>query len=178
MPGISLEQRLQRLEDRFAITDLVADYCSAIDSRDLERFLDCFTSDGVIRHDDGVMRLDGREAIRAYYKARFPAYGVTFHYPHSHTVVIDGPDEAHGVVTAHAEMALDGAGWIAAFRYTDTYRREDGRWRFAERVLACWYYMKLSDLPDGMASDLRKHYKGERLPAELPESLASFQAWL
>jgi hypothetical protein len=123
------------------------------------------------------MRLDGREAIRDYYSMRFPAYGVTFHYPHSHVVTLEGPDEADGVVTAHAEMALDGAGWIAAFRYTDTYRREGGRWRFRERVLACWYYMKLADLPDGMASTLRKHYRGEQLPAELPESLATYQTW-
>ena len=172
-----MEQRLQRLEDRFAIMDLVAAYCSAIDSRDLDGFVDCFTDDAVVRHADGIMRLDGREAIRDYYSARFPGYGVTFHYPHSHTVAFDGPDTAHGVVTAHAEIALDGAGWIAAFRYTDEYRREADRWRFAERVLACWYYLKLSDLPEGLASTLRKHYRGRQLPAELPESLATFQAW-
>jgi uncharacterized protein (TIGR02246 family) len=177
MAETSLEDRLRRIEDRFAIMDLVAAYCSAIDGRDLDAFVDCFTADGVIRHEDGVMRLDGREAIRDYYSMRFPAYGVTFHYPHSHVVTLEGPDEADGVVTAHAEMALDGAGWIAAFRYTDTYRREGGRWRFRERVLACWYYMKLADLPDGMASTLRKHYRGEQLPAELPESLATYQTW-
>jgi hypothetical protein len=150
------EDRLSRLEDRFAIMDLVAAYCAAIDGRDLDGFVGCFTADGVIRHAD---------------------YGVTFHYPHSHAVVIDGPDAAHGTVTAHAEMALDGEAWLAAFRYADTYRREDGAWRFADRELACWYYMPLSQLSEGMASHLRKHYRGELIPAELPESLASYKAW-
>ena len=173
----SIEQRLQRLEDRFTIMDLVARYCDAIDSRDLDRFVGCFTEDAVVRHEDGVMRLDGRDAIRAYYKERFPTYGVTFHYPHSHIVTFGDTDDARGVVTAHAEMALDGAAWIAAFRYTDTYRCENGEWRFAERVLACWYYMKLSDLPAGLASDLRKHYRGQQIAAELPESLATYRAW-
>ena len=175
-PG-SIEERLQRLEARFAINDLVAAYCAAIDGRDLDSFVDCFTADAVLRHEDGVMRLEGRETIREYYEARFPTYGVTFHYPHAQTVVLDGPDAAHGVVTAHAEMALEGEAWLAAFRYSDTYRREQGRWRFAERVLACWYYMRLSDLADGLASPLRKHYRGRQLAAELPERLASFRAW-
>jgi uncharacterized protein (TIGR02246 family) len=169
----ALAERIQRVEDRFAITDLVAAYCSAIDSRDLDAFVDCFTVDAVVRHEDGAMRLDGRESIRAYYNARFPAYGMTFHYPHAHTISFDSADDAHGVVTAHAEMALDGAGWLAAFRYSDTYRRDGGRWRFTERILACWYYMRLADLPSGMASKLRKHYRGQELPAELPESLAT-----
>ena len=174
---LSLEQRVSHLEDRFAIMDLGGEYCAAIDGRDLEGFLACFTVDGVIRHADGVMRLEGRQAIRDYYTRRFGEYGVTFHYPHSHTVAIDGQGEAHGVVTAHAEMALAGEAWVAAFRYTDRYRREDDRWRFAERELACWYYMPLSQLPQGMAADLRKHYRGQVIAAELPESLATYQAW-
>ena len=173
----SLEARVALLEDRFAIMDLVARYCAAIDGRDLEGFVDCFTTDGVIRHADGIMRLEGSEAIRNYYTRRFADYGVTFHYPHSHTVEIDAPNDAHGMVTAHAEMALNGEAWIAAFRYTDRYRREDGRWRFAERELACWYYMPLSQLAEGMAADLRKHYRGEVIAAELPESLATYREW-
>jgi uncharacterized protein (TIGR02246 family) len=177
MSNNSLEQRVARLEDRLAITDLVADYCAAIDGRDLEGFVACFTHDGVIRHADGAMGLDGREAIRDYYARRFGEYGMTFHYPHSHTIVIDGPDEAHGTVTAHAEMALQGEAWIAALRYTDRYRRDDGRWRFAERELACWYYMPLSQLAQGLASELRKHYRDEHMAAELPESLATYRAW-
>ncbi len=175
--GKGIEARLQRLEDRFAIMDLVAEYCAGIDDRDLERFVACYTRDAVLRHDDGVMRLDGRAAILDYYRQRFRDYGLTFHYPHSHAVTIDGPDNAHGVVTAHAEMGLGDEGWITAVRYSDKYRREDGRWRFAERVLAFWYYMPLAELPKGMASDLRKHYRGQKISAGLPESLETFQAW-
>ena len=173
----TLEQRVALLEARFEVMDLVADYCAAIDGRDLERFVGCFTADGVIRHADGSMRIEGREALREYYTKRFGDYGVTFHYPHAHTVVIDGPNDAHGIVTAHAEMALNGEAWLAAFRYADSYRREDGQWRFADRELACWYYMPLAQLPQGMAHDLRKHYRGDVIAAELPESLDTYRAW-
>ena len=84
-----VEERVKRLEDRFAIQDLVASYCSAIDGRDLARFVSLFTDDAVMRHRDGVMRLDGRQAIEAYYTTRFAGYGFTFHYPHAVTVTFD-----------------------------------------------------------------------------------------
>jgi uncharacterized protein (TIGR02246 family) len=173
----SLPARIQAIEDRIAIDELVSAYCLAIDERDLERFLALFTDDAVLRHQDGVMRLDGLPAIREYYTQRFAGYGVTFHTPHSRIVDFVSPDQATGVVTGHAEMSQDGELVLAAIRYTDRYRKIDERWLFAERVLAFWYYMKASELPAGFVDGLRKHYRGERLPAELPESLSTFQAW-
>jgi uncharacterized protein (TIGR02246 family) len=168
-------ERLQRLEDRLALVDLVADYCAAIDDRDLEKFLALFTEDAVLRHRDGVMGLDGKAAIRDYYTKRFAEYDFTFHYPHTHRISFDGPDKAHGTLSAHAEMSDNGRLIVAAIRYSDTYERKAGRWRFAERELAFWYYMPLADLPVGFADSLRKQYRGQRLPADLPESLAIFR---
>jgi uncharacterized protein (TIGR02246 family) len=173
----SLAERVQRLEDRFAISDLVASYCTAIDDRDLDKFLSLFTKDASLRHADGVMRLTGLAAISDYYTTRFAGYGVTVHYPHAQTVVFEGPDRARGTVTGHAEMSVEGELVLAAIRYTDAYRREPAGWRFAARELAFWYYMKFSDLPAGFADELRKHYRGGRIPAELPESLPTYRAW-
>ena len=112
----TLEDRVGRLEDRFAIMDLESEYCAGIDNRDLDRFLACFSQDAVL---DGALELRGRAAIRDYYKSRFGEYGVTFHYPHSHSIELENETTASGVVTGHAEMSLDGEGWIAALRYTD-----------------------------------------------------------
>src|SRR5215468_1384308 len=95
-PLVDVAERVQRLEDRFAIQDLVAAYCRAIDDRDLDTFVGLFTLDGRMRHQDGVMDVRGRAALRAYYASRFPTYGVTFHYPHAHSVRFDGPDVAGG----------------------------------------------------------------------------------
>jgi uncharacterized protein (TIGR02246 family) len=171
MPEDWVLDKIRRLEDRFAIQDLVAAYCEAIDGRDLARFVSMFTDDAVMRHRDGVMRLDGKAAIEAYYTERFAGYGFTFHYPHAVSVTFDSSDSATGLVTGHAEMGVDGHLVLAAIRYTDSYRRVDGAWRFAEREMAFGYYMKVSDLPQGFGDALRKHYRGERLPAEWPETL-------
>jgi uncharacterized protein (TIGR02246 family) len=176
----SIEARLQQLEDRVAIQDLAAEYCRAIDDRDLEAFLETYTEDCVLRYKDGAMRIDGKPALREYYANRFKQYGLTFHYPHAHVITFDGPDQAHGWLSGHAEMGLSGEGWLAAFRYTDVYRRETAKegmkWRFTERELAAWYYMKIADLPLGMGQTLRKHYHGELMAAELPESMGTYKA--
>jgi len=169
MPEDWVLDKLRRLEDRFAIQDLVAAYCEAIDGRALPRLVSLFTDDAVMRHRDGVLRLDGRDAIEAYYTARFANYGFTFHYPHAVTLSFTSADEATGLVTGHAEMGVEGQLVLASIRYTDRYRRVDNAWLFAEREMAFGYYMKLSELTDGFADNLRKHYRGERLPAEWPE---------
>lgn len=175
--GGGLDERLRRIEDRFAIIDLVADYCNAIDDRDLETFLSLFTEDAIVRHRDGAMRLSGKQAIRDYYTARFASYRVTFHYPHTHRITFLDPDRAEGIVNGHAEMSVDGELVVAAIRYTDRYTRMASDWRFAERELAFWYYMKLADLPTGFADAFRKHYRGGRIPADLPESLETYKVW-
>jgi hypothetical protein len=35
----------------------------------------------------------------------------------------------------------------------------------------------LGSTASNLAADLRKHYRGELLPAELPDSLETYQAW-
>ena len=170
MPEDWVLDKIRRLEDRFAIQDLVAAYCEAIDGRDLPRFVSLFTDDAVMRHRDGVVRLDGRAAIESYYTTRFAGYGFTFHYPHAVTVSFTSENDATGLVTGHAEMGVEGQMVLASIRYTDRYRRVDNAWRFAEREMAFGYYMKLSELPQGFQDNLRKHYRGERLPAEWPET--------
>ena len=88
----SMEERLQQLEARQAIRDLVAEYCRAIDDRDLEAFVGNYTDDCVHRQRDGSLHIEGRAALREHYAARFLQYGVTLHTPHAHVIAFDGPD--------------------------------------------------------------------------------------
>jgi uncharacterized protein (TIGR02246 family) len=173
-----LAEELRWIQDRFAIMDLVANYCYAIDDRDLDKLIGLYTPDGVQGHLDGLRASRGRDELRAYFTQRFDAYGMTFHYPHNHTITIEGPDTASGIVTGHAEMALGGEFWIAAIRYHDRYLREAEGWHFKERMLGYTYYMKLSDFPEGFREGApRKFYGGLMRPAELPESLPTWKAW-
>jgi hypothetical protein len=102
------------------------------------------------------MNLARKPPIRDTYRARFAAYGVTYHYPHTCRLSFEGPGRrATGVVTGHAEMSVEGRLVIAAIRYTDSYRQTDIGWRFALRELAFWYYMDLAELPAGFLDGFR-----------------------
>lgn len=172
-----LGTRLQALEDRLAIQDLVAEYARAVDDRDMDLLRGLYATDAVFDSPGG--RSEGAAAVVAYYAQRTRLFTTSFHVPHTLTVDFVGPDEATGVVTAHAEMAMpDGAFWVA-LRYLDRYVREDGAWRFAERQVRQLYALPLRDLPELMGAEHRVRWPGtEPATAPLPDDLPSWKAWI
>lgn len=54
-----LAAELRRIQDRFAIIDLEANYCYAIDDRDLDKLISLYTPDGVQGHLDGLRASPG-----------------------------------------------------------------------------------------------------------------------
>ncbi|MBF06875.1 MAG: hypothetical protein CL741_06355 [Chloroflexi bacterium] len=161
----SLEGRLDYLEARIEIGDLVAAYGRVVDDRDWQSLGALYCKDATFDAVEGPST--GRDRIIEYYEQRTSMFGVTYHYPHSVEVTeVDG-DLGSGVVCAHAELAIGGRAFWIALRYFDSYRREDGQWRFAERRVEQLYAMELSELPDGMDSLLRKRWPGtEPAPAD------------
>jgi ketosteroid isomerase-like protein len=137
MPAtLSVEQRIARVEDCEAIRHLVARYCFAIDDRDLEVVGTLFAGDGRFRSRDGVMDARGRAAVLEQFEGRFAVLGLSNHFTHDHLIELDpaDPDRARGLVSSHAEVVRNGQPMIVALRYADECRREDGAWRFADRL--------------------------------------------
>jgi hypothetical protein len=78
-------------------------------------------------------------------------------------------------VMAHAELAMNGATFVVALRYHDTYRVDDGAWCFAERAVRMLYFMDLAEFAaGGLAQPDRKRYFGDVGPTEIPESLPTW----
>ena len=164
--SVVLEGRLDYLESRIAIADLVAAYGRAVDDRDWQSLGQLYCEDATFDAVEGPST--GRDRIVEYYEKRTSMFGVTYHYPHSVEVTEVNGDFGKGIVSAHAELAIDGRAFWIALRYFDSYKREDSRWRFAERRVEQLYAMELSELPDGMDSLLRKRWPGtEPAPADL-----------
>ena len=174
---LDLAARVQRLEDRQELADLVTRYCIAVDDRDLDALISLFSSDARMGHADGSAGGAGTEGITRYYEERLRGVGTCFHYFHSQLIDFDGPDDATGVVLAHAEMAVDGRMIVGAIRYHDTYAREGGAWRFRERRLRFFYLMDATELPEQIQGVDRKRWPGAPEPAELPDSLETYQAF-
>ena len=170
-----LAARIARIDSRLALQELSARYARAIDDRDLSALADLFCEDATFEHVGAGDRLEGRDAIRRFYERVLAGYGLTVHVPHAHVIERVEGDEAQGWVVSHAEMVSPGRYLVAALRYEDDYRREDGRWRFAQRRLRFWYFTDWVDLPAVIGGPDRWTYPGPPRPADLPESLPSYR---
>jgi ketosteroid isomerase-like protein len=173
-----LEARVRRLEDRLALRELVARYALAIDDRDIDAIAAMFTADGRFRSRDGVMDASGREAVIEQFRGRFGALGPTNHIAHDQicTFSADG-DSASGIATSHAELWRNGRAFVTALRYDDQYRREEGRWRFADRLLSFFYYLPVDEYAAGLGNPLRMRAYGDARPADYPEPLPSWRLY-
>lgn len=175
----ALESRIRQLEDREEIRELIARYGIVIDDRVIEGIGECFTVDGVFRSRDGVLDARGREAVVEQFRGRFEVLGPSNHFTHDHIISFDDDDADHafGLVTSHAEVVRNGQAMWAALRYEDEYRREDGRWRFSDRLLSFMYYVKVQEYAQAMASTQRMRAYATPAAADYPEQLDSWRAY-
>jgi uncharacterized protein (TIGR02246 family) len=130
----TLEERIQLLEDRAEIQDLVARYFKVTDDDNELALADCFTQDArfiATGFDGGT----GREGVVAFLKAARSNMQQTVHTPHYVHIDFKGADSADGTVMAHLEIGIGGTTVYGAVRYLDSYAREDGKWRIAKREM-------------------------------------------
>lgn len=177
--AMSLEARVARLEARTAIRELVARYCFAVDERDVAGIGECFARDGVMRSLDGVMDARGRAAVIEQFHGRFAVLGPSNHYTHDHLIEFEdaSSSRAHGLLNTHAEVVRHGELLVTSLRYHDRYCLEEGRWRFAERVLAFFYYARPAELAEAMRGVTRNRAYAEPLAADFPERSPHWQAY-
>lgn len=156
--------RIQRIEDRFAIQDLVIRYCMATDAGDRDTLLGLFSENARMGQlASGPAVVDMLHSVRS-------AYGRTIHTPEAHLVEFTDDDHATGVVLAHAELDIQGRSVHTAIRYYDTYERgDDGQWRFAERALKFAYALPVEEMADSLTGD-----KTIRWPGTDPASADEF----
>lgn len=179
----TVDQRLQRVEDRQAIQELAVLYGYIMDERDEDGIRQIFMADATLRSADGVFAAEGIDAIVDTYLGRFKALGPTNHFTHGHVVRFDehDPDVARGLLASHAEVDRNGVAMQVALRYKDEYRRDDdGRWKFSSRLMSYMYYMPIAELSElGNGATAVRAY-GDQRPADWPESLYSDNgsAWL
>lgn len=130
-----------------AIADLIAKeeirelallYSRGVDRKDSDLLRTLYTGDATDTHGD---TFDGSASDYVdFLEGAFPYMRYSGHHICNHLISVDG-DEGEGEVYALALHILpDGSdGWLEDFmcvRYLDRYRRgEDGRWRFAKRVV-------------------------------------------
>jgi uncharacterized protein (TIGR02246 family) len=165
----TLDQRIARLEAESEIRQLIARYSFAIDDHDLSATLALFTTDAVLGTVDGALGAQGMDGLSDYFRMRFAATGPANHVTHDIAIDVLNADEACGRVSAHSELWRDGKMVVTAFRYADRYRREEGGWRFAERLVSYLYYVPVDAYPGVLANRHRVHTQHPPKIADYPE---------
>ena len=144
---MNIEQRLQELEDRIAIRELIDQYTYCADTRDAEGQMAIFTVDTnfEVYMDEKLPAptqvVTGRKNLCPVFDD-LNQYLSTMHFNGQSTVKLDG-DKATGITYCRAYhlKVLEGVQklMIAGIRYYDTMVKQDGVWLFSERKLkVCW----------------------------------------
>ena len=146
MPGLAaaqaaltLEQRLQRVEDELAIRRVLVDYSATQDARDFAGYAALFARDGAWVYGKEVYR--GRDAIHKMLVDLYGAPPPGFMNAESYHITSNPQIELHGDrATARSRhlLVMRGPGGepvpMLAGRYEDEFIREDGRWKILRRV--------------------------------------------
>lgn len=173
----ALQHRIDRLESRFAIEELVSAYCEACDEHDIPRLAGLFAEDAVYGSPSGVLVSKGRAEIAEMFVRAFRVRGPGFHWTHDLVMRFDeeNPDRARGIVASHAETFVNRVPSLAAMKYDDEYRRVDGQWLFARRSIRFLYYVPAEKYLEALKSKRRLCFEGAWSDADYPESLPSWQ---
>lgn len=135
-----LETRLGELEDKLAITDVLYQYATGLDSREWEVLADCFTDDGVCDFLEFGGVNEGKEAIVALCSGVLSGLDSSQHLIGNPRVTLAG-DSASSVCYFQAQHFLAGpAGgntYLVGGSYVDRLRRTDAGWKIEHRTLLC-----------------------------------------
>lgn len=131
---MTLEDRLQRLEDDRAIRDLKARYLRACDSQDPETVRDCLHPEVRIRY-EGFPPYDNRDEFVTIYRELGCVPGINdIHHAANGIITFENADRAtgqwallfHNINLAGRTLTQFG------IEYDDVYVKCDGRWLIAE----------------------------------------------
>jgi hypothetical protein len=130
----NVDAQLQGVIDREAIRELPVKYCHCVWQKDLDSWVNLFTSDGAISTNDPKLpgAAQGREGLR-----KMISSGLDTMKPrpfiHNHVIKLLGPDKATGTCYVEVRMIRDGKNWSLCGWYDDEYAKEGGEWKFKSR---------------------------------------------
>jgi hypothetical protein len=159
----TLLSRLDRVESMLAIQQLAARYALAVDSRDLDSWVQLFIADvNCGRH--GV----GRKVLRDVIAASLRSFYRSIHFVGNHQIDLIDSDHATGIVYCRAEHEV-GAEWIVVpVAYFDEYERRNGNWYFVRRREKHWYSVDHLQRPAAPFHRWPEDGKWARLPGDFP----------
>jgi hypothetical protein len=137
-----LVRRVDELESRAVLRDLVTVYCRGFDSHDWEKFISIWHEDAVWEIGPPFGTFEGHAGIReAVMDVLYPVWRETHHLTSNLQLQFDGPDRAHGVCDVDCMGATkDDIVQMISATYSDDFERRNGVWKIARRKVQIHYF--------------------------------------
>lgn len=139
-----LEKRIQELEDREAIKEVVARYCYYVDKKKLEELMALF-HDKVELNAGSLGSYHGKAEVRKFYGEIVPqALSDAWHLVHNQLIELKG-SEATSSSYFEVTGIRKGEAIIGAGTYEDRLVKEGSRWQIITRVINIDYMVPLKE---------------------------------
>jgi gamma-hexachlorocyclohexane dehydrochlorinase len=137
-----LTRRIDELESRAALGDLVTDYCQGFDNHDWDRFISIWHEDAVWDIGPPFGVFEGHEGIsKAVHEVLYPVWRETHHLTSNLRLTFRDADHARGVCDVDCMGATkDDVVQMISATYTDDFERRDGVWKIAKRSVVIHYF--------------------------------------
>jgi gamma-hexachlorocyclohexane dehydrochlorinase len=143
-----LMARVEELESRSEIKDLVIDYCVGFDSKNWDRFMAIWHKDAVWEIGPPFGTFSGHEGIsKALHEVLEPAWRETHHISSNIQIEFLDANNARGSsdVDCMGANKNDVVQMVNA-TYQDEYQRRNGVWKIARRVVTMHYFNAIPGL--------------------------------
>lgn len=132
---MSIEQRVQRLEDRAAIAELMHAYCRLADQLDAPAMMETFTEDCIASYVEGQPPLQGRAAVRAALAGFLECVVGGSHYIANLELVFESDDRVAGAMYMYSWQRFRVSGITADChrwgRYEARFERTEAGWKIS-----------------------------------------------
>jgi ketosteroid isomerase-like protein len=137
-----LLQRIDRLESRQAMRDLVTDYCQGFDRGDFDRFLSIWWEDCVWDIGPPFGAFAGHAGIeKAVREVLWPVWRETHHLTSNLKLAFEDADNARGECDVDCMGATrDDVVQMISATYRDHFQRRNGVWKIARRDVTIHYF--------------------------------------
>ncbi len=138
-----LLKRVDELESRAALRDLVSDYCIGFDSHDWDRFISIWHDDAVWEIGAPFGTFTGHAEIRqAVDDILYPFWRETHHLTTNLRITFSDPDHARGISNVDCMGASNEGGVVQMVNatYTDDFERRDAVWKIRLRKVDLHFF--------------------------------------
>lgn len=138
----ALLARIDELESRQAMRDLVSDYCHGFDKRDWETFIAIWWEDAIWDIGPPFGAFEGHEGLReAVHDVLYPFWRESHHLATNLKIAFQDPDHATGVCDVDCMGAsVEDIPQMISATYRDKFERRGGVWKIARRDVEIHYF--------------------------------------